>query len=133
MLFETTLNAELLVLSALKAVAAIPFRLTRQIPNALLPKNDVASLVPSWRVDFAREIKGFHACRNTMQGGRVCRSGHELPCPLCCEGQVAYRKKPENRRQKLWSDPCFVFGGGRRMCAADVTFGFEFCRRFPTI
>jgi len=64
MLFETTLKAELLVRSALKAVAAIPFRLTPDSkcfvadeqcrkPCAIPPRG------------FCPEIKGFSAYRNT--------------------------------------------------------------------
>jgi hypothetical protein len=86
-LFDVTLNAALLVLSALKAVAAIPFRLTRRIPNALLPAIDVASLMPSGNHDFALEIKGFCALRDVHQGGRVCRAGHELPA--LCAAKIA--------------------------------------------
>jgi hypothetical protein len=37
-LFDTTLSAALLVLSALMALAAIPFRLTLRSPNAFVPK-----------------------------------------------------------------------------------------------
>ena len=56
-----------------------------------------------------------------------------MNCPVLCVAKKAAcaGKSRRNSGKISGPSPCFVFGGTAGMCAADRTFGFEFCRRFP--
>src|SRR4051812_14503846 len=107
MLLEMTLSAALLVLSALRALAVIPFRLTSRNPGYFASGNDVARAMPSRPVRFGPENKGFSAVRDEKAGGRLCPTRQFMPALFCVPPQIAGAKIPGFSQQKFWSGPCY--------------------------
>src|ERR1700743_2205050 len=90
-LFATTASAALLVLSALTAVAAIPFRLTGR--KSFIAEPAVAKLMPFHGRFFSAGLLPFYTVQ-IMPTGRQSLPNRQL-LPVClCRARSAHQKKP---------------------------------------
>src|SRR5476649_2887684 len=109
-LLETTPSAALLVLSALRALAAIPFKLTGQNSRCIASANDVARAVPCREACFCQQIKDFYAVRAGPAGGRLCPVWQFMPARFCVSQGNLHAKIRGFPWAIFWSKACY----GRR-------------------